>query len=381
MSWPVTSARPGAAATAFATLLNPNRDFAVNAYWYQYSGYVSDTITLSRLTVNLGLRYDDQYGENFPISLEGSRAGKSVPPGTILPPALNVGTIDPGYRWNDWQPRVGATYSLGSDQKTLVRASYALYANQLGTASIAAFSAAPPTALAAGAGLVYPWNDLNHDQHVDPGEVDTSGEPLRVVGFNPDDPTSTSPINDVDPDFGAVKTSEVFLGIEREVLPTMAVSLGGTYRRMNNFELSSGIGLTQDDYVLSTTNYQENGRTDFPLCADVGYACGTLPDGTRYNVPVYRVTPGVDVPIGQYTRNNPGYYQSYYGLELQATKAYGNNWMARLGVAYGRTGASTTGRTDSSIPRTSRCTTADWSSRSRSDRVTSRRCTSMASGR
>ena len=37
---------------------------------------------------------------------------------------------------------------------------------------------------------------------------------------------------------------------------------------------------------------------------------------------------------GQYTRNNPGYHQTYYGLELQAIKRYADNWMARLSASY-----------------------------------------------
>src|SRR5262249_42710590 len=138
-----------------------NRDGIAFTYLYQYSGYVSDTITTSRLTVNLGLRYDNQHGVNAPLSIPGSQAADLVPPGTVLPPALALPEQDPGFRWKDWQPRVGVTYMLGDDQRTLARASYARYANQLGTNSIAPFSAAPAvigTTSGAGAGVVYPWN-------------------------------------------------------------------------------------------------------------------------------------------------------------------------------------------------------------------------------
>ena len=311
-----------------------NRDFAVNTNEYQYSGFVSDTITLPRLTVNIGLRYDYQSGVNNQLVVDGSRATDLVPPGTVLPPSLNAPPEDPGFRWKNWQPRIGATYAAGKDQKTLIRASYASYANQLYSGLIAPYSVAPPTALAGGAGVVYPWNDLNNNNHVDPGELDTS-RILRYYGFDPADPTSTASINGVDPSYGSVKTNEIAVGVERELLPTLAVALGGTYRKMTNFDLSTGFGLTQADYILSTTNYRENGRSANPLCPDVGYACGALPDGTHYNVPVYRVAPGVPLSPGQYTTNNPGYDQTYYGVDFQATKAYANNWMARLTAAYG----------------------------------------------
>jgi hypothetical protein len=312
-----------------------NRDFVVHVDLHQYSAYIADTITLPRLTVNLGLRYDNQNGVNAPVVVEGSRATDLVPPGTVLPPTLNLPQSDPGYRWEDWEPRIGVTYAAGQDQKTLLRASFSRYANQLGTASIAPFSAAPPTLAAAGAGVVYPWNDVNQNQHVDPGEIDTTNPPLTFFGFDPSDPNNvTSSINAVDPNFRSGKTNEITASVERELTPSMAVSLGGTYRRMTDFELSSGFGLTEEDYILSTTTYRENGLSTWPLCPQPGYACGLLPDGTRYEVPVYRVRPGEPLSAGQYTQNNAGYHQTYYGAELQLVKNFSNNWMARLGAAY-----------------------------------------------
>ena len=104
---------------------------------------------------------------------------------------------------------------------------------------------------------------------------------------------------------------------------------------MTNFEISTGDELTQADYILSTINYRENGLSLSPPCPQIGYACGFLPDGARYDVPVYRVKDGVPLSPGQFTSNNPGYDQTYYGVELQATKPYSNNWMARLTAAYG----------------------------------------------
>jgi hypothetical protein len=311
-----------------------NRDHVAHTYLYQYSGYVSDTISLPRLTLNLGLRYDDQRGENAPLSLRGSAAESLVPEGTLLPPALSTPAKDPGYRWRDLQPRVGATYSLDASQKTLVRTSYARYANQLGANSITPYSYAPGLTGVSGAGVVYRWNDVNADNHVDSTEIDTS-QILRVYGFDPTNPTNTTTtINGVDPGFEAVKTDEITLSVEREVLPEIAVSVLGTYRKMTDFELSTGFGLGQDDYILSTTSYRRNGLAANPLCPRVGYACGSLPDGAGYEVPVYRVKPGTPLSPGQYTRNNPDYHQTYRGVEVQATKRYSRGWMARLSASY-----------------------------------------------
>ncbi len=73
---------------------------------------------------------------------------------------------------------------------------------------------------------------MNDDNHVDAG-----GSHVRLLasfGFDPANPTDvTSSINGVDPGYGAVKTNEITLGFEREVLPTFAVAVGGTYRKID----------------------------------------------------------------------------------------------------------------------------------------------------
>lgn len=312
-----------------------SRNVALSSELIQNSGYLSDTITLPSVTFNIGIRYDDQHGETVAVFVPGSAAENLVPPGTILPPALNAAAVDPGFRWTDWQPRIGVAYGLGSDQRTLLRASYSRYANQLGTASITPYGVSSGlTAQGGSAGVVYAWGDANGNGRVDSGELDTS-KILRFYGFDPANPGNvSSSINGVDPDFEAVKTDEITLGVERQVLPGLDVLLLGTWRRMTDLEFSTGSLFTQSDYILSTTNYRENGIATNPLCAQVGYACGTLPDGAKYSVPVYRVKPGVTLSPGLYTRNNPDAYQQYYGVDLQIVKRFSDNWMARLSAAY-----------------------------------------------
>jgi hypothetical protein len=318
-----------------------NRDLVVPSKLFRYSGWIADTLTLPRLTLNVGLRYDRQRGENSPSSIPGSKAASLVPTGTILPPPLDLPASDPGFRWTNWQPRVGATYAVDAAKRTLVRVAYARYAHQMGSKDITGFSAAPGVSgagtTAAGAGIVYPWNDLNGDNQVDVGEIDTS-RVLRAYGFDPADPTRTSSsINSVDRDFGAPVTDEGTLGVDHAFSPTLAVSLLGTYRRISNFELATGIGLTGSDFLLSTVTYRQNGLNTNPPCPRSGYACGTLPGGAAYEVPVYRASPAATARLspGQHSRNNPGYHQTYAGLELQVIKRYAGHWMARLSASYG----------------------------------------------
>src|SRR4029079_14819194 len=88
--------------------------------------YVQDTMTVGNLTANVGIRYDKQGGENISRTL---RASPHLP--SVLPEVhFNGGDI--GFDWTDVTPRLGLTYALGAERKTLLRASYSRFADQLG---------------------------------------------------------------------------------------------------------------------------------------------------------------------------------------------------------------------------------------------------------
>ena len=100
---------------------------AQTTYW---SGYVGDTLTMDRLTFNLGVRYDQQYGSN--------QASVS-PANPVFPDKLGDLSYPGGgteFKWQNWQPRAGLTFAFGPQNRTLVKASYARYADQLGTANV-----------------------------------------------------------------------------------------------------------------------------------------------------------------------------------------------------------------------------------------------------
>src|SRR5215471_1253780 len=95
---------------------------------YYYNAYLQDAITMDRLTVNLGVRWDRQYGDNGATTIQGNPTFPQILP-TVNYPGQNK-----PFTWNDWQPRVGLTYALGANHNTVFKASYARYAETLGTA-------------------------------------------------------------------------------------------------------------------------------------------------------------------------------------------------------------------------------------------------------
>src|SRR5262249_37890708 len=125
--------------------------------------FLGDTITAGNLTVNVGVRYDRQYGVNNPSTIPAN------PTFPDLMPALNYTGRDRDFLWKNYEPRVGLTYALGANRSTILKASYARYAEALGTGTV---STTNP--LAGASYAYYLWNDANSDGVVQPGEVDTS---------------------------------------------------------------------------------------------------------------------------------------------------------------------------------------------------------------
>ncbi len=87
--------------------------------------YVGDTILFGNLTVQAAMRYDIQ---------KGSSQGGSLGANPVIPeilPAVSWTEVS-GLKWTNLSPRIGLTYALGQQKRTLLRASYNRYAGQLG---------------------------------------------------------------------------------------------------------------------------------------------------------------------------------------------------------------------------------------------------------
>lgn len=281
-----------------------------------YYGYLSDTITADRLTLSLGLRYDYQTGD---VQTSFSPANPAFP--NILPSA-SAPARDGVITWKDLSPRVGATYALGPQRRTLARFSYARYANQLGAYPNNQLSAIPGVAYA-----YYPWLNAGPN-NLTPGSVDTSGNPFRTINFNPANPGSPTSPHSIDPNLKSQKTDEIVGGMEHELLPNFAVGAAYTYRRYKDFYFSyrssgGAIPTYVFDHINDGTRAPVGGVTPPPF---------TLPDGTRYSVPVYAISG--TVPPGSFFTNRPNYTQTFNGVELTLNKRLSSGWMMRGSFAY-----------------------------------------------
>jgi hypothetical protein len=275
------------------------RPYALLADAYYSSAYVADTWTHERLTVTAGLRWDRQ---------ASSLGATSVPAATTFPnllPAVTATPVSDAIVWNSVTPRVGATWAFGEDRRTILRAAYSMFAQQL---SASAASVISPIQAAS---ITFQAVDLNGNKIADPNELDLSTI-AGFTGFDPFDPTRLTTVNQIGK-YTTPLTHEVIIGGDRELSPHFGVGAALTYRYMTHFDWTPLIGVTSADYI------------------QYGTLTGSIDPIGSFNVPVYAlqqssVPPGNGVSFEQ----RLGYHQRYLGVELSAVKRLSDKWMARF---------------------------------------------------
>ena len=275
--------------------------------------YVGDSIARNRLTLDLGVRYDQQWGKALPSQTLANAAFPNTVPG------LSFAGYDTPFTWKNVSPRAGLTYALDESRKTVARASFSRYAGQLETGTVGVTN---PSSTAGSA--TYRWTDLNGDHFAQANEVNLNQFLTAAGGFNPAAPTAVTSANVLDPNLKAPKTTSVVVGIDRELRPNLAVLLNYSYTRtadlFGNFagRITPRTGVTLADYAAGT-----------------GFA-GTLPDGSAYNVPTFipNATKTAAGGNGFVTTNVPDYSTTYSGLELSVVKRLSNKWMGRAGFSW-----------------------------------------------
>ena len=284
--------------------------------------YVGDTWSMDRLTLNLGLRYDRQGGKALPSQTRSNQAFPEAVPG------IEFDGYDVPFTWNDVLPRLGATYALDRERKTVLRANFSRYASQLDATTVGWSN--PTTA--GGAGYVeYPWVDFNGDRFVQPGEVQFSAGLLAFGnGFNPTSPTAVSSANSIDPGLVSPKTTSVVVGLERELARNLAVSVNYTWNRVTDL-----VGQTNNTDSVNAQFARWRGLTSADYLPGP-VLTGTLPDGSTYSVPTFVPDPAkvAEGGNGRLLTNYPGFRTTYNGLEVSVVKRMADRWMMRAGFAY-----------------------------------------------
>jgi hypothetical protein len=274
----------------------------------QYAGYVQDTITKGNFTLLLGLRFDYQK------SGAGAYTRSAVYPGqtawdTVFDSATStaLAAILPGsevnavqgedqivngaahpYSWATWSPRIGLTWDISGDGKTVAKLALSQYGDVMG---VGWYNAAPQ---GTGGGLRYWWNDTvaaggNADKKMQLNEMywmystrnpvadpANPGLPYRYVpyrvfadntgaltpaaaamlanGYSSDayyagqyysfdyaNPTNI--VYGIQNDYwlnrsdqSSTRTREIMLTLEHELMPDLSIAIDATYRRYDKFD-------------------------------------------------------------------------------------------------------------------------------------------------
>jgi hypothetical protein len=284
-------------------LAQVTRDWRQSTDAHYANFYANDTVSMDRLTVNLGVRFDNQVS---------SLAAASVPAvagfETLLP-ALTAPAVDGVYKWNNLTPRVGITYAADDARKTIVRASYAMFASQLQGTQAGFISPIQYSY------VVYNAVDKNGDGIAQKNEILFNQGNQGYSGFDPNNPSRLSSVNVVGANH-APRTHEILGGVDKELMPNFAVSTTFTYRLNTDLLWSPLTGVTSNNYTQT------------------GVLTGTAAEVGSYSVPLYALNASA-VPAGggKSSTNRSGYNQKYMGLEISASKRLANHWMTRVGFS------------------------------------------------
>jgi hypothetical protein len=268
----------------------------------RYSIYLNDIYTRGRLTLKLGLRLDREKSVCYETSVNASR----IAPDFLQ--ALTLPAIDPGVVWLTFSPRLGFTYDLTGDGKTLIRGNIARYGVH-SPAWVATQVTAAGTAYA-----TYYWFDPNGDDFVTTDEL--IGYPTAGVfgfsGFDPWNPTKLESPYGIDTNLKSPYVDEILIGIERELIPDFSLSATFTYRLDTRY-------MWYPYYDKETGAIESKDSWTGPIKKSLTVD-GTIYDYEYWTLKQYRYA-------GDYMTNQPDAFDRYTGIEFVATKRLSHRWM------------------------------------------------------
>ena len=275
--------------------------------------YAQDTLVHGRLTAQLGVRYDRNHDQVLAAQITAN---------PILPewlPAASFAGADPGIVFNNFSPRLGLTYDLLGNGKTLARANYARYYGQVGTGGIAS-QINPVNA----AFVRFPWNDANGDKFIQANEVLTGVNEVLATGgnYNPSNPTAVGTPNTIDPNLKNDVTDEFIIGVDREIGAGFAVGANYIWRKYGDFQFSDLVGITTADYTA----------TQFTPAAS---ACPAAQSADCPTVTYY--VPNFQLPTTSVLTNAAGFNRTFNGFEITGRKRLSNRWLMNTSFAYNST--------------------------------------------
>jgi hypothetical protein len=222
--------------------------------------YAQDQWTVSKLTVNAGIRFD---------YLNAKLEDQNFPAGTFVP-ARALGEITNLPSWKDLGPRLGLAYDVFGNGKTAIKTTFSRYVASQTVGFASQFN--PLGGTVTGAGFsgtgadTRVWTDPNGDRIPQLSELGPTSNPLFGTTF-----LATTPAGDVAQGwFKRGNNWEYSASVQHEVAPRVAVSAAYFRRWFGNFTHTDALGVGPADYspycVTAPTDSRIGPLSGQPVC-------------------------------------------------------------------------------------------------------------------
>jgi hypothetical protein len=282
-----------------------------------------------RLTINLGLRYDhmtSKYGKGAIWEWPGDWK-KLYEPMTLIEETPETENV---FDFKTVSPRIGITYALTSDMKTIFRASYGRYYLPLAAEYLKGAGPYAPIQDVYVDVYSVPWSiaDADGNQYVDFFEATNSARaitdltPIYGWSYTQDPSWQWSVAEDLKNQY----TDQITVNLERELLPNFSASLTYIYKNSENLYAY---------YPINTVTGESWEYEKVPWTSSYGYTTDLYSivlrdyngDGTIDQNDIGWIADNGDVQV----RNLPEFegikpHRTYHGLQLVLRKHYSNRW-------------------------------------------------------
>jgi hypothetical protein len=287
--------------------------------------YGQDGYSIGRLTVFGGLRWE---------RIEGYLPAQTTPNSKYFPDGLvfngvTINGVVQNYTvrksfdavrqdplWHNFAPRFSGTFDLKGDGKTVLKASWGKYLDQINTGT-------PPNPNA-NINQVYAWNDLNGDFNFQDAGATWNG--LQYVGgeFGALQSTNNLAVAVFDKTVRRPYRYESSVSVDREVISGVLASIAFFHSQERDTQGTVDQNIDQWPQLFTKTTLTDPGRD------------GVLGTSDDAPIEIYNQNQTGTVTSGV-TKNNPLLEQRYKGLDLTVTRRKSNGWQMLAGYTFSTT--------------------------------------------
>lgn len=299
-------------------------DWESNLSATRYSAYIQDNFSIGRLTLSLGIRYDQSHGNYTGGTYLASYSADPIL--SMLNPDYSQEVTFPDVKnvmvWKDFSPRVGFVYDVFGDHTTAIKATFARYNDDLEMGRLLPLTPSGPF----GKAMQARWLDTNRNQQFDPTDT-------YIVLVKPQPPSvyATSLDAVVDPNIKSPKTQEFLVGIERELFKDVKLSL--TYIHKSD--------LNHIDNTEKLRGYKPDSGWWIPYTTTEPGFDGVFGTADDKQITVYGEKKGSPESLLWY-QNIPEAKRTYDGVDIVLQKRMSKGWQflgsVTLSRLYGNTG-------------------------------------------